>query len=326
MAEKVGGKATKVTTGKTRVAKGSGAHPPVKPQATIAPSVPPAPGHNSGNDQASMDAKLKQARQSQLLSARQKHREVDMQLDVLREQARELNGRRKIIRSSIETAGYSLKEYDRAEEDAGSTRIDLAAKEAMRAELRDTFGMPASAPKQADLFGGKETPELARGALYWEGEGYMAGVMAGPKMMEAPSTCPPEHRADYFRGVDQGQKRNGDAFIEANAITAAAEQRRQEEIDAKKNPPPADDAADPIFNPDAEDKTPQQLREEEAKARASLEAMGSGKPDDTFEEASEEQLQAQAGRRARGEEDTPAEEVVEEDEAAVDGDEDEPFA
>lgn len=307
MAEKVGGKsAPKTTVGKTRAAKGSGAganlRKPPEPKAKIpepkkTPTTPtPAP---LINDTRTPEERQKDFRNANLLKLTGDHRKVEAELSVLAEKTSEVNGRKKQIRSGIETLGYSLEEFDRAMKDAGSTKIDLAQNERMRTELREFLAVYV--PPQGDLFD-KAIPEPARDELFWEGEGYKAGVHA-TKMEPSDHNVPPDMVQPFMNGVANGQARNAWAGRESDRLEVER-QTHERQMAADKAAAAGDEK---VVEPTALQER-RAAKEEERRARESLESMG-GDGDAPVEEAppvsdavdpdfeaSAEELSAQRGR------------------------------
>lgn len=314
MAEKAGGKhAPKTTVAPTRAAKGAGAgknlRKPPEPKARIpepkkTPTTPTPPPLI--NDTRTPEERQKDFRNANLLKLTADHRKVQNELDVLAEQTSEVNGRKKQIRAGIETLGYSLEEFDRAMKDAGSTKIDLAQNERMRSELREFLAVYV--PPQGDLFD-KSIPAPARDELFWEGEGYKAGVHA-TKMEPSDHNVPPDMVQAFMNGVANGQARNAWAGRESDRLEVER-QTHERQIAADREAADLVDKAnapgdDVVVEPSALDLR-RAAKAEETRARESLERMGSDAsapevsdevPDpveDEFE-AGDEELSAQRGR------------------------------
>lgn len=196
-----------VTKLPTRAARGAGASAPKKPAAKLKPAVPP------GRPALKSEEKLRESLKLQLVGYTAQHRGVDTEIAVLKEEIKGLNARRKQIRTAIQTAGMPLALFDESYEDAGTSRVDLELKEKLRRIVREAHGLMVEA--QADLL--EKLPEGAKGAVYWEAQGYQDGI--GGKFAEKPKECPPENAQDYLRGHANAMEVNAKGI---KAVAAAA--------------------------------------------------------------------------------------------------------
>lgn len=217
MAEKLGDD-DKVVKLPTRAAKGAGKS---RPKAAAPKTKPPIPKGRSGlrgkAKSADDEKKLRAALQLQLIGLRSKHTAIDVKIAAKREEIRALNEDRKVIRAAIETAGMPLALFDEAYEDGKTSRVDLARKEASRYIVREAYGLPVGT--QGELFAGEEkTPEAAKPGVYWEAEGYRAGISGlDPEHMPKP---PPEHVQDFQRGLNMATARNAEGLKELKKTEA----------------------------------------------------------------------------------------------------------
>jgi hypothetical protein len=178
-----------VTKLPTRAARGAGGSAPKKPAAKLKPAVPP------GRPQLKSEDRLRESLKLQIVGYTAQHRGVDAELAVMKEEIKALNQRKKQIRTAIQTAGMPLALFDESYEDAGTSRVDLDLKEKLRRIVREAHGLMVEA--QGDLL--EKLPEGARGAVYWESQGYQDGI--GGKFADAGAKdCPPDHKQDYLRG------------------------------------------------------------------------------------------------------------------------------
>ncbi len=208
MADKLGD--DNVTQFPARAAKGAGNSKPRKPAAEAKPRIPVGRAGVRARPKSPDDERaLRDALQLQLVGLRSKHTAVDQKIAGKREEIRELNETRKVIRAAIETAGMPLALFDEAYEDGKTSRVDLARKEASRSIVREAYGLPVGT--QGELFTGEEkTPEAAKPAIYWEAEGYRCGIAGlDPENMPKP---PPEHVTDFQRGINQATSRNAEGL------------------------------------------------------------------------------------------------------------------
>lgn len=210
----------KVVTLPTRAARGAGKSRPRKPPAQTKPPIPKGKGGLRARPKGAGDERaLRDALQLQLIGLRAKHTAVDIKIAVKREEIRSLNEDRKVIRGAIETAGMPLALFDEAYEDGKTSRVDLARKEASRSLVREAYGLPTGT--QGELFTGEDkTPEAAKPAVYWEAEGYRAGISGlDPDKMPKP---PPEHLQDFQRGLNQATSRNAEGLKELKKVEGKA--------------------------------------------------------------------------------------------------------
>lgn len=178
-----------VTQLPTRAAKGAGKSKPTEPKVKLKSAVPP------GRPQLKSEEKLRESLKLQIVGYTAQHRGVDAELAVMKEEVKALNQRKKQIRTAIQTAGMPLALFDESYDDAGTSRVDLDLKEKLRRIVREAHGLMVEA--QGELLDG--LPEGAKGAVYWEAQGYQDGI--GGKFANAGAAdCPPEHKQDYLRG------------------------------------------------------------------------------------------------------------------------------
>jgi ribosome modulation factor len=212
MAPRLGSKAApNVTQFPTRAAKGAGKSKPAKPAAKLKPAVP------AGRPQLKSEDKLRESLKLQIVGYTAQHRGCDEQLAVLKEEVKAINQRKKQIRTAIQTAGMPLKLFDESYEDAGTSRVDLERKEKLRRIVREAHGLMVEA--QADLL--EKLPEGARGAVYWEAQGYQDGI-AGKFADAGAADCPPEHKNDYLRGHGNAMEINAKGIKAVKAAEAAS--------------------------------------------------------------------------------------------------------
>lgn len=287
MAEKLTGRAgATVTQLPTRAARGAGKSRPSTKTVELKSSAPPAPKPRPLS-QAERDAQIRAANLDRRRILAADERKLDMRIDVIKEQLKDMLSERRQVRSAIEGTGILLKHYDEAKEDALLTRVDLEEKERLRAEARDIFSVPTGVAKS--LFDG--IPDAAREQAHWDDMGYRAGLAGGER--EPPSTCPPERKPDYRTGYDRAQTEMASAIKRTDGATtgmtldeaASAGKQAPEDPDASHVSTPAD----PDKSIDAE----ANAIVDGVQAQVEREA-GDG---DDFE-ASPDELQQQATRRA----------------------------
>lgn len=289
MAEKLTGRAgATVTQLPTRAARGAGSSRPKPKTVELKSSAPPAPKPRPLS-QAERDAQIRAANLDRRRILAADERKLDMRIDVIKEQLKDMLSEKRQVRSAIEGTGILLKHYDEAKEDALLTRVDLEEKERLRAEARDIFSVPTGVAKS--LFDG--IPDAAREQAHWDDMGYRAGLAGGER--EPPSTCPPERKPDYRTGYDRAQTEMASAIKRTDASTtgmtldeaASAGRQPAEDPDASHVSPPDGDADKSI---DAE----ADAIVDETQAQVDREAAAG---DDGFE-MSPAELEQQAARRA----------------------------
>lgn len=294
-------KAENVTTLPARAAKGAGGSKPRNPKAKLPPAIPAAKGAKKAGAApqpgatVDTDTSVREAAQLKLIGWRQRHRDLDNKIDVLKGELKELNTQKKEVRTAIQTV-IPLRLFDEAYEDAGTSRVDLDKKESLRTLVREAYGL--SVAPQGDML--KDVPVAVQPAVYWEAEGYKDGI-AG-KDPKAPDGCPPENGPDYMRGYSMGQARNtmglktlkadgssgpGLTAEEAASAAAGGDAEGEEEDQHNGDEPIDEGAAEASAVPD----TGIEKLDEWAKDG------GKEKPADDFE-ASEDEFNAQSGRRA----------------------------
>jgi hypothetical protein len=234
MAPRLGTKAppSNVTVLPTRAAKGAGKSKPTKPTVKLKSAVPP------GRPQLKSEEKLRESLKLQIVGYTAQHRGCDEQLAVLKEEVKAINQRKKQIRTAIQTAGMPLALFDESYADAGTSRVDLERKEKLRAIVREAHGLMVAA--QADLL--EKLPEGARGAVYWEAQGYQDGI--GGKFADAGAAdCPPEHKNDYLRGHANAMEVNAKGI---KAVQAAEASSGEKDVPGQTDviPDDADDTSD----------------------------------------------------------------------------------
>lgn len=202
-----------VTKLPTRAARGAGKSKPTEPKVKLKPAVPP------GRPALKSEDKLRESLKLQIIGYTAQHRGVDEQLAVLKEEVKALNQRKKQIRTAIQTAGMPLALFDESYEDAGTSRVDLERKEKLRRIVREAHGLMVEV--QGELLEG--LPEGAKGAVYWEAQGYQDGI--GGKFAKRPDECPPEHEQDYLRGHANAMEVNAKGIKAVAASAAAASER-----------------------------------------------------------------------------------------------------
>lgn len=199
-----------VTKLPTRAARGAGKSKPTKPTVKLPDAVP------AGRPQLKSEDRLRESLQLQIVGYTAQHRAVDAEIAVLQEEVKGLNARKKQIRTAIKTAGMPLELFDESYKDAGTSRVDLDLKEKLRSIVREAHGLMIRA--QADLL--KDLPEGARGAVYWESQGYQDGI-GGKFASEGSADCPPEHRNDYLRGHGNAMKANAEGIKAVEKVADA---------------------------------------------------------------------------------------------------------
>lgn len=216
-----------VTKLPTRAARGAGKSKPTEPKVKLKPAVPP------GRPQLKSEDKLRESLKLQIVGYTAQHRGVDAELAVLKEQVKSLNQRKKQIRSAILTAGMPLALFDESYDDAGTSRVDLELKEKLRRIVREAHGLMVV--QQGDLL--EKLPEGARGAVYWEAQGYQDGI--GGKFAEKPKDCPGEHVQDYLRGHANAMEINAKGIEAVKKADAAPK-----DVAGQTDPIPEDDDSD----------------------------------------------------------------------------------
>lgn len=288
MAEKLTGRrGATVTQLPTRAAQGAGKSRPTTKTVELKSSAPkPRP-----LSQAERDAQIRAANLDRRRILAADERKLDMRIDVIKEQLKDMLSEKRQVRSAIEGTGILLKHYDEAKEDALLTRVDLEEKERLRAEARDIFSVPTGVAKS--LFDG--IPDAAREQAHWDDMGYRAGLAGGER--EPPSTCPPERKPDYRTGYDRAQTEMASAIKRTDATTTGM--TLDEAASAGKQAAEDPDASH-VSTPPAADAEPDKSIDAEANAivdgvQAQVDADAGA--DDGFE-ATEDELRQQSARRA----------------------------
>lgn len=138
--------------------------------------------------------------------------------------------------------------------------------EKMRARDKVILNQPVYGV-QPELFPGQETPQEAKDEMAWEAEGYQRGLRGD--LEELQDGDPPRFHQAIMRGYEQGQKVTAERYARAMLL-------RQ----AEQTP---DAGATPVDLNEPEPGTVEAEAAEEAsmdRARASLDAMGDGEPEE----------------------------------------------
>lgn len=229
---------------------------------------------------------LKEAQQAQLLSYIAKLRAQQIPIDEAKAVLAEAKAQYDETMRLAGVAGFKKFELKELLEDLGAKRRDLSDQEQRRTEFRNWLGLPAGkSDEQLDLEA--RMPATARDEAFWRGDGYTAGLRGD---VCKPPTDTGVHAQAWMEEWGRGQAKLAMSLNPKPAIA----------------PPPTEER----------EKTTAELKAEEKRVKAALEALpGSGQdatPDDGFE-ASPEELQGQIGRQVIQQErdaETEAEEVV----------------
>jgi hypothetical protein len=237
---------------------------------------PLTPGDNS--------RAIKEAQQAQLLSYIARLRAQQIPIDEAKAVLAEAKAQYDETMRLAGVAGFKKFELKELLEDLGAKRRDLTDQEQRRTEFRNWLGLPAGkSDEQLDLEA--RMPATARDEAFWRGDGYTAGLRGDVCQPPADTGV---HGQAWMEEWGRGQAKLALSLSPKPAATAAVQER---------------------------EKTPAELKAEEKRVKAALEALpssGQVPPHDGFE-ASPEELQGQVGRQViqqeRGAE-TEAEEVV----------------
>ena len=187
----------------------------------------------------------------QLISYVSKLQGYDKQIAEQMEVVRGLREERSSIVNLAKAAGFKKYELQDIIDDLRKPRRDIAKVEERRAKLRAYYGLPAGKPEQQDML-----PETAKDALFWRAAGYTAGL-------QGDSCEPPEcgvHSQVWMEGWGDGQR------VLAMALKPKEPERPGGEIDPFEATP--DELKDQI------------TRQNIKAAKESLDALGTGEPDD----------------------------------------------
>lgn len=124
---------------------------------------------------------------------------------------------------------YTRKHLLNLVSDVQSRLRDLMREEEQRYQDRVALGLPVFGQQQELNFGGDETPQAAKDAIFWEAHGYLQGRRASDR--NDPDGCPTQFEPDRLRGYDRGQDENGALFIRAQETI-----KRRSEPDADAEP------------------------------------------------------------------------------------------
>lgn len=250
MAEKLGDDANKVVQLPARAARGAGKSKPTKPGTQLKPDE--SEREAKGGNGPPTDAEIRANLQDRLIALTAKHRAVDNKIDVIKAELDEVNGEKKEIRTAIENSGFRLDLFDEGYSvlRQRTKRIDLEAKEKMRDLMWEAWGLPRNGA-QPDLL--KGVPKAAKPAVYWEAQGYQAGITGdgcGPEDLKTWNV-PPGNETDFTRGWHMAMERNSkglkrleeDAAIEPPTALEAAADEREEAQEAEAGEPAAVDEA-----------------------------------------------------------------------------------
>lgn len=279
MAEKLtGGRKATVTKLPDRAARGAGKSKPTAPKVKLGSSVPPP----KVKSQAERDAEIRSAQLDRRRMLAAQDREIDVKVEVIREQMKTLLTHRKQVRNSILQTGIPLALYDEAKADSLTSRVDLEEKEKLRAEAREVFGVPCGVEK--GLFDG--LPDAAKEEAYWDDIGYRQGLAATEaELPKPPKECPAERQQAFLKGWERGAHER----IEAVRRATESETGSQPDIDPADALAAAAQAGNqPAENPDA--------------SHVSSAAATEREVDEAFEMSDDERA-AQAPRRAAEDED-----------------------
>lgn len=169
-------------------------------------------------------------------------------------------------RADLGKKNYTRKRLLGLLEDLGSRLRNLLLEEQQRFQDRVDLGLPVYGEQQELAFGGAETPQEAKDALFWEANGYLRGRRGDERT--SPDDCPKRFVPDDLRGWDRGQ---GETLLLVKEAMVARQRRTTPNAAAE----PKD------LNAEApEPGTPAAKKAERAsvaKAKESLEKMGRGK-------------------------------------------------
>lgn len=189
-----------------------------------------AAGHNS-------DAVAAERRRV-LLRETHAIRQEQAKIGVLKAQMEGPKAEIKDARSRLKNAGFTLRLVDEAAREIMGSRIDSAAQEVERAEIRDVFGLPTGADADKVFAGNADSiadPEAA---------GYTAGITG------ADPTIPKQYDGTdgqlWLQGWHAGQKVLGDAMVASMDAKNAAEKRnaKPDLKVVKADPKPASDVVE----------------------------------------------------------------------------------
>lgn len=275
-----------------RAAKGAGKSKPTKPTVELKSTAP------KPKTRAERDAEIRKANLDRRLVLASQDRQIDVKVEVIREQLKTLLQQRKQVRDAIQGTGIPLKLYDEAKADSLTSRVDLEEKERLRAEAREIFGVPTGVEK--GLF--DDLPDAAKEEAHWADMGYRAGRAGLDR--DPPSECPPERQQTYMAEWERAQAEILAAIERTGAATTGAapapgEPMTLDEAAASGKQPPEDPNAShvsPPAEPDAPAVDPA-IEAEADQVVAETQAEVEREAEDDFE-MSDEERQAQQQRRA----------------------------
>jgi hypothetical protein len=217
MAETLKASDGKVVSIKTAKARGAGGAKGARKTAVKLKPTPIAKPDRPSADTPS-ELRARQAVVDRVAALTQQHRAMDHKIEAVDLTRSELNGQKKLIRTAIKNSGIRLEVFDERYEKLKlkTQRTDLAAIERERAICSEAMGLPAGEQEEMKF---ESLPEAARGAVYWEAEGYKACINNEPCDPVAAGV-PPENTADYSRGFAQGTARNGEGLKQLKAEPA----------------------------------------------------------------------------------------------------------
>jgi hypothetical protein len=229
MAEKAGRgrKSATVHTLPTRKAAGAGgAKRSGKPTNRLKPSAPPS----AALTQEQIDNQARKAQIERVAALTNQHRLMDNKIEAVRLTLNELNGEKKLVRTSIQNSGIRLDVFDERYEKLKlkTKRTDLAAIERERAICSEAMGLFVGEQAEMDF---AKLPEGVKPAVHWRAIGYQAGV-AGESCDPVEAGCPPEATQEYNKGWGEGQT------VIASGMKILATDKK----DAAKKAAPANDA------------------------------------------------------------------------------------
>lgn len=208
--------------------------------------TPPPPKDAKPGDNA---AAMLRAEEAQFLSFLARIRPKLAEKAIIKTQLDEKAAEITEIFRLAKAAGFERKELQGILDDLGAKKANHPEKEARRVRFRRWVGLPVGESDELKA----STPDEVKDAMWWEAEGYRAGIRADePK---PPEGCSPRMDQAWMKGYHNGQTRNAWALSEANPTLSAGGgvRERAAEDFAADNPALPEGAAPPDWTEFADD-------------------------------------------------------------------------